>query len=123
MGLLLCAIQPTVSTCIAMTKSDVKVAILDLITLSYCCHCGSDEETSLRSAESATAAAAAAAMPAMFDDEVAETVTPRVDELNTATTKEKEIDEDTTPMRTGTSASTVAVMPTMMDEEEAGRKQ
>jgi len=35
-GLLLCAIQPTVSTFLAMTKSDVRVAIFDLITLSHC---------------------------------------------------------------------------------------
>lgn len=35
-GLLLCSLQPTVSTCLAMTKSDVKAAIYDLVTLSYC---------------------------------------------------------------------------------------
>ena len=37
-GLLLCAIQPIVSTCIAMTKSDVKRSVIDVITLSYFRH-------------------------------------------------------------------------------------
>jgi hypothetical protein len=34
-GLLLCGIQPIVSTCMAMTKSDVRKYTMDLITLSY----------------------------------------------------------------------------------------
>ena len=37
-GLLLCAIQPIASTCIAMTKSDVKCSVIDVITLSYFRH-------------------------------------------------------------------------------------
>lgn len=36
-GLLVCSVQPIVSTCMAMTKSDVKEYTLDLITLSYIC--------------------------------------------------------------------------------------
>ena len=37
-GLLLCAIQPIASMCIAMTKSDVKRSVIDVITLSYFRH-------------------------------------------------------------------------------------
>ena len=108
-----------------MTKSDAKVTILDLNTLSNCCHCGSNEELDevvtpprtipLRSAESATAAV----MSMLVDDEAAENFTPRADELAVAMTTEKEIDEDTTLIRTGTSAPAIAAMPTMMDGEEA----
>ena len=36
LGLLFCAIQPIVSTCMAMTKHDVRNYCLDFITLSYC---------------------------------------------------------------------------------------
>lgn len=35
-GLLFCALQPIVSTCMAMTKSDVRKYIFDLISISYC---------------------------------------------------------------------------------------
>ena len=111
--------------CIAMTKSDVKVAILDLNTLSNCSYCGSNEKldevvtpsrtTPLRSDESATAAA----MSALVDDEAAENVTPRTDELAAAMTTENEIDANPTPIRTGTSTPAIAAMPTMMDGEEA----
>jgi hypothetical protein len=34
-GLIFCGIQPIVSMCIAMTKSDVRKNTMDLITLSY----------------------------------------------------------------------------------------
>jgi hypothetical protein len=34
-GLIFCGIQPIVSTCMAMTKSDVKKYTINLITLSY----------------------------------------------------------------------------------------
>jgi hypothetical protein len=34
-GLLFCGIQPIVSTCMAMAKSDVRNYTRDLITLSY----------------------------------------------------------------------------------------
>jgi hypothetical protein len=34
-GLLFCGIQPIVSACMAMTKSDVRKYTMDLITLSY----------------------------------------------------------------------------------------
>jgi hypothetical protein len=34
-GLLFCGLQPIVSTCMAMTKYDVKKYTMDLITLSY----------------------------------------------------------------------------------------
>ena len=34
-GLLFCAMQPIVSNCMAMTKTDVRKSIFDLITLSY----------------------------------------------------------------------------------------
>jgi hypothetical protein len=34
-GYLFCGIQPIVSTCMAMTKSDVRKYTRDLITLSY----------------------------------------------------------------------------------------
>jgi hypothetical protein len=34
-GLIFCGIQPIVSTCMAMTKSDVKKYTTNLITLSY----------------------------------------------------------------------------------------
>jgi hypothetical protein len=34
-GLLFCAVQPIVSTCIAMTTSDVRKYTMNLITLSY----------------------------------------------------------------------------------------
>jgi hypothetical protein len=34
-GLLFCGIQPIVSTCMAMTKSDVKKYTIDLMTSSY----------------------------------------------------------------------------------------
>lgn len=34
-GLLFCSIQPIVSTCMAMTKCDVRKYTIDLITLSY----------------------------------------------------------------------------------------
>jgi len=36
-GLLVCSVQPIVSTCMAMTKSDVKEYTLDLITFSHVC--------------------------------------------------------------------------------------
>lgn len=35
-GLLLCALQPILSTCMALTKTDVRKAVFDLITLSDC---------------------------------------------------------------------------------------
>jgi len=34
-GLLLCSVQPILSTLMALTKSDVKKAVVDLITLNY----------------------------------------------------------------------------------------
>jgi len=43
--LLSCGIQPIVSTCMAMTKSDVKKYTMDLITLSYIRKPSSSEET------------------------------------------------------------------------------
>jgi hypothetical protein len=45
LGLLSCGIQPIVSTCIAMTKSDVKKYTMDLITLSYIRRPSPSEET------------------------------------------------------------------------------
>jgi hypothetical protein len=44
-GLLFCGIQPIVSTCMAMTKSDVKKYIKDVVTLSYIRTVASSEET------------------------------------------------------------------------------
>jgi hypothetical protein len=44
-GLLFCGTQPIVSTCMAMTKSDVKKYTMDLLTLSYIRKPSSSEET------------------------------------------------------------------------------
>jgi hypothetical protein len=48
-GLIFCGIQPIVSTCMAMTKSDVRKNTMDLITLSYirttAQHSSSEENT------------------------------------------------------------------------------
>jgi hypothetical protein len=44
LGLLYCGIQPIVSTCMTMTKSDVKKYTMDLITLS-CVRTSLSEET------------------------------------------------------------------------------
>jgi hypothetical protein len=37
-GLLLCSIQAIISTGLALTKADVRKSVINLLTLSYCCH-------------------------------------------------------------------------------------
>jgi hypothetical protein len=44
-GLIFCGMQPIVSTCMAMTKSDVKKYTMDLLTLSYIRKPSSSQET------------------------------------------------------------------------------
>jgi hypothetical protein len=44
-GFLFCGIQPIVSTCMAMTKSDVRKYTMDLVTLSYIRKPSSSKET------------------------------------------------------------------------------
>ena len=45
-GLLLCAIQSIVSTGMALTKTDVRKCVIDLLTLSYCRRCDKVQEDS-----------------------------------------------------------------------------
>jgi hypothetical protein len=44
-GLLFCGIQPIISTCMAMTKTDVRKYTMNLVTLSYIRASSSEEET------------------------------------------------------------------------------
>ena len=47
-GLLLCSIQAIVSTGMALTKTDVRKHVLDLLTLSYCCRRREEGQENLR---------------------------------------------------------------------------
>jgi hypothetical protein len=50
-GLLLCAIQAIVSTGMALSKTDVRKYVIDLLTLSYCRHREEDQENPSRNGE------------------------------------------------------------------------